>query len=239
MKPNKTGGNDDRIIREALRRELESVVPPSSGRLWPAIRAGLETEKRAPASAAPRTRSLSWRRLAAAAVFFLFIGGGLALYRSGILFPTDLKDDALQFEISGEEIAGMRSESATEAWPLTLPGGFTLAGTGEEDSVKGQQVRAGDDYNMAVYSSGEERLLWIRASSPSDDLKEFIAAISRQLQIRIRIENEAAIKEGFLEFKAGNYPGIIWQESGRYQAYLVLSGRPDLPSLLPPGISGE
>lgn len=240
MRPSKTGYNHDQIIREALRRELESTVPPPPDRIWPGIRAGLAPEKREPASAAPLTRVLSWRRLAAAAaVFFLFIGGGLALYRSGYLFPADLKSDALQSEMSDQGIAEMRSESGSEAWPLTLRGGFILVKAGEEESVKERPASAVDDYTVAVYARGEERLLWIRASSPSADPGELIAEVSRQLQVRIQIEDEFTNRGGFLEFQAGDYPGIAWQEDGRYQAFLILSGSPDLRSLLPTGSAGE
>ena len=236
MQPKRTGYNHEKIIREALRRELESASTPPSEQIWAGIRAGLAQENKE--SAAPLTRCLPWRRLAAAAaLLILFVGGGLALNRSGLLtMPGLLKGDFAQLEATEEEVAEMSSDAEAVSRPLTLGGGFTLEKAGDEGLFKTE-----DHYPAAVYRRGKERLLWICASSPSTDLWEFIAELSRQLEIEIEILDEVSIngcQNSILEFTAGERPGIAWQEEGGAQAFLTLSGSPDLHALIP-GVSPD
>lgn len=237
MHPGKNGHNHEKIIREALRRELESASPSPSEPVWARIRAGLAQEKKE--SAAPLTRRLPWRRLAAAAaLLLLFVGGGLALSRFGLLTPPDLLTGEITQLDSREESEAAEIPSDAEALlqPLKLGGGFILEKAGD-----GGLFLTGDHYPAAVYRRGKESLLWICASSPSTDLRDFIAELSRQLEIEIEILDEVTInrsQNSILEFTAGEHPGIAWQEEGVAQAFLTLSGSPDLHALIP-GVSPD
>ncbi len=228
MHTGKTGPHHEEIIREALRHELESASPPPSEPVWERIRAGLVRDKKE--RAAPLVRRLSWRRLAAAAaLLLLFVGGGLALGRSGLLTSSGPgKAESEQLRSREEDNAEMCSDAVLQ--PLRLPDGFTLEKAGAEGFFQ-----TGDHYPAAVYRRGEERLLWICASSPSTDLRDFIAQISRQLDVGIEILDEVKVNDShksILEFKAGEHSGIAWQEAGGPQAFLALSGSPDLQTLI-------
>lgn len=231
-------GSGKDIIREALRRELESapLSPPEPA--WACIRAGLFRKKknRGPARMRP---SLMRRVAAACAILLVVLAGGLALRNAGLLAPPGLweRDFAKMGSNAGEAAGDMILEKGPPQAPC---GGFTPANTGE-----GGYFQAGDHYPAAVYRRGKERLLWIRAISDSMDLPEFVAGLGRQLGGEIEIlDGEAGVHDygrcgPVLEFKAGGRPGIAWRLEGRPCALLALSGSPDLRELIPLWDAGE
>lgn len=224
MYTGKGRADHEAIIREALRRELEAFKPPSAGNAWTGIQTAVAQEKKSLTTVS--ARSFSWRRLAAAAALvFLFAGGGLVLSRSGVLTTPDLsKGSFARLDRECGEAADMASEE--EALPLTLHSGFTLEAAGA-----GNHFQTEDHYPAAVYRRGDEKLLWAGHSSASTDLREFVAELGKQLGVEIKIRDEIADEErqtSLIEFTAGGRSGIAWLDAEGAQALLTLSGSPDL-----------
>jgi len=70
----------EELIKEALRRELDSIEPPPPELMWRRIQSRLGQKARAPV---PLLRRIAWQRYsAAAAALFIFLLGGLGIYRA-------------------------------------------------------------------------------------------------------------------------------------------------------------
>ncbi len=230
MNPSERYGGGEGIIREALRRELESAPLSLPEPAWGRIRAGIFRKKKTPGITV--RCCFSMRRLAAAAALLLVVlAGGMALKSSDLLAPPGLwKRDCAQPETKGEEAA---QDMVLEVEPpSTLPGGFAPV-----NMEGGDYFQVEDHYPAAVYRRGEESLLWISASPPSTDMPLFVSELSRQLGTEIEIPDGAGAGVngsggGILEFKAGGRSGIAWQSEGGSYAFLTLSGSPDLCALI-------
>ncbi len=231
MHPEKEKPDHDKIIREALRRELEIAVPPSSEKAWEEIQSALAQGRKKYAS--PPGRNFFWRRFAAvAALILVFAGGGLVLNHSGLLAPPGLLKGNLAQLVARDghnDVADIALAEEMLPSSSAPQGRFTLEVAGIEDLFQGE-----DHYQAAVYRRGDEKLLWACHPSPSTDLGEFISGLGRQLGVEIEIFNEITAEEcpgNLLEFAAGGRPGIAWLDAEGAQALLTLSGSPDLGAL--------
>lgn len=225
----------EEIVREALRRELDVVPPSPPEQAWSGIRAAI-LSKRERSFFSPGG-VFSWRRLtAAAAVLLLLAGGGLALSRSPLLAPLGRSGcDSAQPEAGDNGAMEMCAEEKGGLPPLAPGSGFALEQAGESGLLT-----EGEHYPAALYRRGDETLLWACDSSSSKDLQDFVAELGRQLGFEIKMasgeRNYNQCENLYLEFTAGEHPGIAWCEAEGFQAYLVLSGSVDLRALWESGV---
>ncbi len=230
-------GEGESIIREALRRELESAPLSSPEPAWARIRTGLHREGKNRGAAFMRLHPMR-RFVVAAALLLVVLAGGLALGGSGILpLPGFLGRDCKQ--AGAEEGKAAEDMSLNAGSSAVLCGGFIPVNMDE-----GDYFQAVDHFPAALYRRGSESLLWISAPSfPSTDLPLFIAEIGCQLGSEIEIlDEEAAVRGhcgGILEFEAGGRSGIAWPVEGGLCALLALSGSPDLHALISLWNTGE
>ena len=227
---------DNNLIKEALRREMDSIDAPPAGRAWQNIELALE-KHRSPA----RQRSFVWSRAAAvAAACLVLVLGGIGIYRSFDIMPLadfgaapeasdevgllTVDEAADQPEIIEEDTA--REQYIQEPpvgevdlsppdWPASLPGNYILGDT-VTLSEEGEPGYAG-----AVYYSPDVDLLLVKKETGDQELSGFLELLGVHIEADIRDIDEI---NGFVYFTAGELSGLAWHENGRYQALLVLSG---------------
>ena len=183
----------DKLIKEALRQELESVTPPPAGPVWERIGSRLASG----APPVPARRPLFWQRWAtlAACLLVLFVGGFSYWWWS---LGQGRHGDELR--ATADDLLGGRPEAAADTekggtwdggrdYPAYDPAdeGWRPAGDSAEESglppggwplVIGERFRLGAVYaregvdtacRAALYADGRGNiLLWIRGLEPPE-----------------------------------------------------------------------
>lgn len=187
----------DRIISEAVKRELDAIEPPPAGPVWEKIRAGLDRPGNIPAASTPRR---AWVGAAIAASFLLVAWGSWGIYQS--LKPADAGDRAaLSFtgERAGEEMAPVDSLAVDEIddlpdWPeiqrsqqdtvfSRLPQyirEYQLSRVMQGETSRGIPLMA------AIYSSNGLKILWVNAETDLV-LEQFIQELGSTLAVKVSI----------------------------------------------------
>ncbi len=228
----------DNLIREALRQEINCVEAPPGDRVWKNIATSLDKSR-----PSLKRRSFNWSRAAVvAAACLVIVLGGIGIFRNldmslpiadpgfapeaadevGVL---DVESEAGQIEALDEDKArdvvdyGLpfgEADSMPPDWPLTLPGNYNL---GETLLL----TEAGEPlYRGAIYYNGTNDLLLVKEKNANKDLFVFINHLGTHMQLVLKDLKET---NGFVRFNAGELPGLAWQDNGRNQALVVLSGQ--------------
>jgi len=229
------------LICKALELEIEALeAPPEPGK-WERIAAALEKEKDIPSSYVNRFK---WSRVAvAAAACLVLVVSGIGLVRNLNITITPLADDAavpeaadeveifhmdeepVDIEIMEEDTARATYEGMPPvgeidpnppAWPESLPGDYYL-------STTVLLSEAGDPvYSAALYHNGSADLLLVKKDPFEKDIFGFIDHLGGHIQLDVQ---DIKRVNGFIRFTAGEKLGLAWQDAGRNQALLVLSGQ--------------
>lgn len=238
--------NND-LIYKALELEIKALEATPDPDKWKRIAAALEKEKDIPSSYVNRFK---WSRVAvAAAACLVLVVSGIGLVRNLNITMTPLADDAAVPEAADEvEIFHMDEEPVVDeepvdieimeedtaratyegippvgevdpdppAWPESLPGDYYL-------STVVLLVEAGDPvYSGALYHNGSADLLLVKKDPFKKDLFGFINHIGEHIQLDVQ---DFERFNGFIRFTAGEKLGLAWQDAGRNQALIVLSGQ--------------
>jgi len=232
---------NDELIRKALELEIKAFeAPPDPGK-WKKVASAIEKEKCIRSS---RLNRFNWSRVAiAAAACLVLVVSGIGLVRNLNITMTPLADDAAVPEAADEvEVFNMDEEAADMEimeedpdratyegvppvgeidpsppdWPESLPGNYHFG-----NAVL--LVKAGDPvYRGAVYHNGSTDLLLVKKDPLEKDLFGFIDHLGEHIQLDMQ---DIKRVNGFVRFTAGEKLGLAWQDDGRNQALLVLSGQ--------------
>lgn len=216
----------EELIKEALRRELDSIEPPPPELMWRRIQSRLGQKARAPV---PLLRRIAWQRYsAAAAALFIFLLGGLGIYRA--LQAPDPSMPEITRDNGEVDLLGTENQPAWD-----FPAGWTPAAEPDPpfraSSIEGdftfEKARAfagtegGPSFLAAVYSRDGERLLYVRAGQPEPALDLFLAELGKALGVTVQVTASAA---GRAYFEAGGCPGLAWHADGFTEVLWALSG---------------
>lgn len=223
----------DRIIREAVKRELDAVEPPPAGPLWVRIRAGLDRAKKATVAS---IRSRAWVGAAVAASFLLLAWGSWGVYQS--LKPAGLAEDKDYVNFAGDQAEEEMAPADSLAvdlmddlpdWPEVQPS--------QPDTAFSRLPQYIDEYRLnrvmqgetagsipltaAVYSSNGVKILWVNAETGLD-LEQFIHDLGATLAVKVTILESDQRALYFSDSRARNGAArstesshyVIWDLSG-------------------------
>ena len=232
---------NDELIRKALELEIKAFEAPPDPDKWERVASALEKEKD---TRSTRLNRFNWSRVAiAAAACLVLVVSGIGLVRNLDITMTPLADDAAFPEADDEvEIFHMDEETADmeimeedavrttdedappvgeidpnpPQWPESLPGNYSF-------STAVLLTEAGEPlYSGAVYYNSSANLLLVKKEFSEKDLYGFIEHLGGHIQLDIK---DVERVNGKVRFTAGEKPGLAWQDDGRNQALLVLSGQ--------------
>ncbi|HSW35267.1 MAG TPA: hypothetical protein VLH18_01550 [Candidatus Limnocylindrales bacterium] len=216
---------NDRVIKEAMRLELEGIEAPLAGRVWHNIEAHLE---KAPASGTSLV--YPWGRytvFAAAACLLILLGsfGVLQVIRDDDLTAYNIRpesaEEATVFQ-ADDEVAPVtqnlpvgREAALIQDWPVLLSGGFELV----------EVVISEDDGDMffhkAYYRRSGETLLWIKADFGPIENVRFVENLGYHMKVLVQVNEET---EGVLHFTVEGRQGLAWLKDESNQALWDLTG---------------
>lgn len=227
----------DDLIREALHLELEAVEPPPADKIWLRIEAGLPSK-----TSDARRRFTSFNRyaaLAAAACLLLVLGGAGVFQIMQVASPgaeygraEDAVEEVVALDAENDSISGLEyieDDAAGTVLPSFLdeadPSPPLWNISPAEDFVLGEAVllKAGGRpyYHGAVYRGIEVELLWVKAKSDDQELKQFVKHLVLHLQAEPKTME---VVNGYVFFVAAEKAGLAWQQAGRNQALWILYG---------------
>lgn len=235
----------DKLIKEALRQELESVTPPPAGPVWERIGSRLASG----APPVPARRPLFWQRWAtlAACLLVLFVGGFSYWWWS---LGQGRHGDELR--ATADDLLGGRPEAAADTekggtwdggrdYPAYDPAdeGWRPAGDSAEESglppggwplVIGERFRLGAVYaregvdtacRAALYADGRGNiLLWIRGLEPP----ERFAGEAFWPELGISVRWLPAEQDSYPFVDSSGLPGLAWPGEEGCQVLVVRAG---------------
>lgn len=239
----------DDLIREALRREIDSIEAPPTEAAWQRLQLHRGAMTFAPDEPVRRIGALT-RYSALAAALLLFFFGGWGVYRT--LYPAGFhgankytwesdNTEVMPAEESGERIAAdFTAKTVTgylagwvpavysmdgEKWPPAELDGYAREGifTREADS--------GVIYLAALYTRDQEALLWVQSGAASRE--QFVADLEQVLGL---LPGSFVPGADQLHFSINDKPVLIREKEGRHYLLMDLfvgEAGADLRRLLP------
>jgi len=248
MKGNKEQKLTDRVLKEALHRDIESIEPPPSEKVWQRIEAGLGENKVVVDEKDPGKHkgSFNWFRYgtvaAAAGLVLLILNSVGVLQWDQITLPAMLEDveetvDEPAVEMETDEAAPealMEEEVAEEAVkpeqelqyfreadPAPPEWPSSLPGDFNLDNEILLTAGESPDYQAAVYSNDEESLLLVKSSVEDEAIRDFNEHLSRHLEIEYHVIGDI---NGYKHIEVNGRPGLIWEAADLKFALLVKFG---------------
>lgn len=232
----------DRLIREAVKDEIESIEAPSTGLAWRKIESQVTNTR--PSSAGPFR--FNWSRAAAvAAACLILVLGGFGLFRNlqstvpladsyepsaaveevGILEFEDEAEETFTLEVDDSSdqpdalpeqvIARSAPDPSPPAWSETLDGDYSF---GQALLLPEAETPL---YRGAIYYSDDIDLLLVKSKGTVTSMQVFLDQLEEYMHLSL--DNVKEIN-GFVSFTVEERPGLAWEDNGYSQALLVLSG---------------
>ncbi|MBS3948654.1 MAG: hypothetical protein KGZ57_10265 [Dethiobacter sp.] len=239
----------DDLIREALRREIDSIEAPSTEAAWQRLQLHRGAFTSAPDEPVRRIRP--WARFSAlAAALLLFFFGGWGVYRT--LYPGDFhgadgrtpesdyaeimtaeeSDERIAESYTAQTVSGYLAGWAPaedikegDNWPPAALGGYT------REEIFTREADSGAIYLAALYTRDSELLLWIQSDAASRE--QFAADLEQMLGVLPPLPPPG---EDQLHFSINNQSALIRETEGRHYLLMDLSTGEtgaDLRRLLP------